>query len=161
MQTLKPSNRCMACLSWKRGIFRARLLPVKQTFRGGKGSLTEVNMSINPSTQEISWRKIPPTPRSACSAGRQSGICCIFLIVCSFCAFSATVVCFSIIKTDCTSRRKLTLINKINQFVIENTGLIALVRPAAVCWVEYYALFSLHLEEQTQTNITEAFHSVT
>lgn len=38
---------------------------------------------------------------------------------------AALVVCFGIIKSDCTSRRQLTLIKEINQIAIYNVSLIA------------------------------------
>lgn len=57
---------------------------------------------------------------------------------------AASVVCFNMIKSDCISRIKLTLIEEINQFAIKNVILIALVRPTAVCCLGYYFQFSLH-----------------
>lgn len=50
---------------------------------------------------------------------------------------AASVVCFNIIKSDSISRVKLSLIKEINQFGIKNVGLIAPVKPTAVCCLDY------------------------
>lgn len=129
----------------------------QRNYLGWDTSLTEVNMSIKPSTKERSRRKNLTSHdnvqlyTNCCekiiwSYTVQKLITFLSLIHYNVSGISddfhrpvtaAFVVSFSIIRADCTSRIQLSLIKEINQLAIKNVGLIAPVKPTAVCCFGY------------------------